>query len=189
MVSLETPLCDFGRPAIDFALPGTDGRVWTLADCRGPNGLLVMFICNHCPYVKAVRARLVRDARELLTLGIGSVAIMSNDPAIQPEDDFEGMQRIAREFDFPFPYLLDETQAVARAYGAVCTPDLFGYNGRLQLQYRGRLDASRKETAPADARRELFEAMRLVAETGRGPAEQIPGIGCSIKWREIVSQG
>jgi peroxiredoxin len=189
MVSLETPLCDFGRPAIDFALPGTDGRVWTLADCRGPKGLLVMFICNHCPYVKAVRPRLVRDARELLTLGIGSVAIMSNDPAIQPEDDFESMQRIAREFDFPFPYLLDETQAVARAYGAVCTPDFFGYNGHLQLQYRGRLDASRKQAAPADARRELFEAMRLVAETGQGPAEQTPGIGCSIKWREIASQG
>jgi peroxiredoxin len=188
MVSLETPLCDFGVPAIDFALPGTDGRTWTLADCRGPNGLLVMFICNHCPYVKAVRSRIVRDARELRTLGIGSVAIMSNDPAIQPEDDFQNMQRVAREFDFPFPYLLDETQAVARAYGAVCTPDFFGYNSRLELQYRGRLDASRKETAPADARRELFEAMRQVAETGRGPAEQIPGIGCSIKWREVTAQ-
>ena len=188
MVSLQTPLCDFGKPAVDFALPGTDGKVWTLADCRGSNGLLVMFICNHCPYVKAVRTRLVRDARELQELGVGSVAIMSNDPAIQPEDNFENMQRIAREFAFPFPYLLDETQAVARAYGAVCTPDFFGYNSRLELQYRGRLDASRKETAPADARRELFEAMRLVAETGQGPAEQIAGIGCSIKWREADAQ-
>lgn len=189
MVSLETPVCDFGKPAIDFGLTGTDGKVWTLADCRGPRGLLVMFICNHCPYVKAVRSRLVRDARELGALGIGSVAIMSNDPAIQPEDDFENMQRIAREFDFPFPYLMDETQAVARAYGAVCTPDFFGYNDRLELQYRGRLDASRKETAPAGTRRELFEAMRLVAETGQGPAEQIPAIGCSIKWRENTAQG
>jgi peroxiredoxin len=188
MVSLETPVCDFGKPAIDFALVGTDGRTWTLAGCRGPNGLLVMFICNHCPYVKAVRSRIVRDCRELRTLGIGSVAIMSNDPAIQPEDAFENMQRIAREFDFPFPYLHDETQAVARAYGAVCTPDFFGYNNRLELQYRGRLDASRKETAPANARRELFEAMRQVAETGKGPTEQIPGIGCSIKWREDTAQ-
>jgi hypothetical protein len=148
-----------------------------------------MFICNHCPYVKAVRERLVRDTRALQALGVGSVAIMSNDPAVQPEDGFENMQRIAREFAFPFPYLLDETQAVARAYGAVCTPDFFGYNSRLELQYRGRLDAGRLETTPADARRELFEAMRLVAETGQGPGEQIPGIGCSIKWREAASQG
>jgi len=188
MVSLETPLCDFGKPAVDFALPGTDGKLWTLADCRGPGGLLVMFICNHCPYVKAVRTRLVRDARELQALGVGSVAIMSNDPAVQPEDSFENMQRIAREFDFPFPYLLDETQAVARAYGAVCTPDFFGYNNSLELQYRGRLDASRKQTV-VDAPRELFEAMRMVAETGKGPREQIPGIGCSIKWRETAPQG
>jgi peroxiredoxin len=188
MVSLETPLCDFGKPAVDFALPGTDGKIWTLAGCRGPGGLLVMFICNHCPYVKAVRTRLVRDARELQALGVGSVAIMSNDPAVQPEDSFENMQRIAREFDFPFPYLLDETQAVARAYGAVCTPDFFGYNNSLELQYRGRLDASRKQTA-VDAPRELFEAMRMVAETGKGPREQIPGIGCSIKWRETAPQG
>jgi peroxiredoxin len=186
MVSLETPVCEFGKPAIDFALPGTDGKVWTLSDCRGPAGLLVMFICNHCPYVKAVRNRLLRDVRELRELGIGSVAIMSNDSVLQPEDSFENMRRIAIEFDFPFPYLLDETQAVARAYGAVCTPDFFGYNSRLELQYRGRLDASRKVTAPEGARRELFDAMRLVAETGQGPAEQIPGIGCSIKWREIA---
>jgi peroxiredoxin len=188
MVSLETPLCDFGKPAVDFALPGTDGKVWTLADCRGPGGLLVMFICNHCPYVKAVRTRLVRDTRELKALGVGSVAVMSNDAAVQPEDSFENMQRIARELAFPFPYLLDETQAVARAYGAVCTPDFFGYNNRLELQYRGRLDASRKDTV-ADAPRELFEAMRMVAVTGNGPREQIPGIGCSIKWRETAPPG
>jgi peroxiredoxin len=189
MVSLPTPVCEFGKAAIDFSLPGTDGRVWTPADCRGPKGLLVMFICNHCPYVKAVRARLVRDARGLRELGVGSVAIMSNDPAQNAEDSFENMRAIAREFAFPFPYLLDESQAVARAYGAVCTPDFFGYNSRLELQYRGRLDASGKATAPADARRELFEAMRLVAETGQGPSEQIAGIGCSIKWREETPQG
>lgn len=184
MVSLETPVCEFGKPAVDFTLPGVDGRLWTLDDCRGERGLLVMFICNHCPYVKAVRERIVRDTRELLEHGIRSVAIMSNDPADYPEDSFDNMQRIAREFDFPFPYLRDETQAVARAYGAVCTPDFFGYNADLGLQYRGRLDASRKEAAPADARRDLFEAMKQVAGTGRGPAEQIPSIGCSIKWRE-----
>jgi peroxiredoxin len=184
MVSLQTPVCDFGAPAPDFALPGTDGRVWTLADCQGKKGTLVMFICNHCPYVKAVLDRIVRDARELEAFGIRSVAIMSNDPTEYPEDSFENMQRIATERAFPFPYLLDGTQEVAKAYGAVCTPDFFGYDAGLGLQYRGRLDASRKEAAPADARRDLFEAMVEVARTGRGPAEQIPSMGCSIKWRE-----
>lgn len=183
MVSLQTPVCDFGRPAPDFALSGVDGRVWTRDQCRGEKGLLVMFVCNHCPYVKAVRERIVRDARELAALGIGAVAIMSNDPTDYPEDSFENMQRVAAEFDFPFPYLLDETQAVAKAFGAVCTPDFFGYDAGLGLQYRGRLDASRKEAAPPDARRDLFEAMREVAATGRGPREQIPSMGCSIKWR------
>jgi peroxiredoxin len=183
MVSLETPVCDFGAPAVDFSLPGVDGQIWTLEQCRGDNGLLVMFICNHCPYVKAVRERLVRDTRELLEHGINSVAIMANDPTDYEEDSFENMQRVAQEFDFPFPYLMDETQEVARAYGAVCTPDFFGYNADLELQYRGRLDASRKETAPDDARRELFEAMLQVARTGQGPRDQIPSMGCSIKWK------
>jgi peroxiredoxin len=183
MVSLETPLCDFGEAASDFSLPGIDNKLWTLEKCRGENGLLVMFICNHCPYVKAVRERLVRDTRELQGLGIRSVAIMSNDPSLYKEDSFENMQAVAREYDFPFPYLLDESQAVARAYGAVCTPDFFGYNRDMQLQYRGRLDASNQDTAPVDVRRDLFEAMRLVAATGQGPREQIPAIGCSIKWR------
>ena len=185
MVSLETPVCDFGKDAIDFSLTGIDSRQWTLEECRGPQGLLVMFICNHCPYVQAILERLVRDTRELRELGINSVAIMSNDPALYKEDSFENMQVVAREYDFPFPYLLDESQDVARAYGAVCTPDFFGYNKDLQLQYRGRLDASGKQTAPAGARRDLFEAMRLVAGTGQGPAEQVPAIGCSIKWREV----
>jgi peroxiredoxin len=183
MAALETPVCDFGRSAPDFALRGVDGGIWTLQDCRGDRGLLVMFICNHCPYVKAVRERIVRDARELLGHGIRSVAVMSNDPADYPEDSFDNMRRVAAQYDFPFPYLLDETQAVARAYGAVCTPDFFGYDAALGLQYRGRLDASRRETAPADARRELFEAMVQVARTGRGPVQQVPSIGCSIKWR------
>ena len=184
MVSLQTPVCEFGKPAVDFSLPGVDGRIWTLDDCRGEKGTLVMFICNHCPYVKAIRDRLVRDTRELLDYGVKSVAIMSNDPSLYEEDSFENMKKIAEEYDFPFPYLFDETQAVAKAYGAVCTPDFFGYNADLELQYRGRLDASRKEAAPPDARRELFEAMVQVAHTGRGPEEQIPSMGCSIKWKE-----
>ena len=183
MASLQTPVCDFGAAAPDFSLPGVDGRVWTRDQCRGARGLLVMFICNHCPYVQAVRERLVRDVRDLQGLGIGCVAIMSNDPADYPEDSFQDMQRVAREFGYPFPYLYDETQEVARAYGAVCTPDFFGYNAALGLQYRGRLDESRKEAAAPDVRRDLFEAMREVAQTGRGPAQQSPSMGCSIKWR------
>ncbi len=184
MVSLETPVCDFGQPAKDFSLPGVDGKTWTLQQCRGPRGLLVMFICNHCPYVKAIRERIVRDSRELLEYGINSVAIMSNDQALYAEDSFENMQKVAEDFGFPFPYLLDETQEVAKAYGAVCTPDFFGYNAHLELQYRGRLDASRKDAAPADARCDLYEGMKQVAQTGKGPEEQIPSMGCSIKWRE-----
>ena len=172
-----------GRPADDFELPDTDGARHSLATLRGPNGLLLMFICNHCPYVKAVIDRICRDARELPTIGIGVAAIMSNDPVEYPEDSFANMQRVARELEFPFPYLYDETQAVARAYGAVCTPDFFGFNRQLQLQYRGRLDASGRQPAPPDARRELVEAMRMIAETGHGPSEQVASIGCSIKWR------
>jgi peroxiredoxin len=183
MVSTPTPVCDFGRKAIDFDLPGVDGKRHTLASAGGPNGLLVMFICNHCPYVKAVIDRIVRDTRELATLGVGSIAIMSNDPSDYPEDSWDNMQQLAKQLDFPFPYVLDESQAVAQAYGAVCTPDFFGFNGRLELQYRGRLDESRKESAPAGVRRDLFEAMKQVALTGAGPREQISSIGCSIKWK------
>lgn len=183
MVSLETPVCEFGLDAIDFSLPGVDGEQWTLQRCRGENGLLVMFICNHCPYVKAIRDRIVRDTRELERYGINSVAIMSNDPDEYEEDSFENMRLISGQLGFTFPYLFDETQEVAKAYGAVCTPDFFGYNAHLQLQYRGRLDASRKTTAEGDVRRDLFEAMSQVANTGKGPEEQIPGMGCSIKWK------
>ena len=182
MVSLETPVCEFDKAAPDFDLPGVDGRNWTRDQCMGEKGLLVMFICNHCPYVKAVLDRIVRDARDLQALGVNCVAIMSNDPTDYPEDSFDNMRIVAEANQFPFPYLLDESQAVAKAYGAVCTPDLFGYNRDGGLQYRGRLDESRKETAPADVRRDLFEAMKQVAETGKGPEEQIPSMGCSIKW-------
>ncbi|MDX1804695.1 MAG: thioredoxin family protein, partial [Alcanivorax sp.] len=181
---VETPICDFGQPAVDFSLPGVDGKTWTLADCAGPKGLLVMFICNHCPYVKAVRERLIRDANDLKALGVGVVAINSNDAVKYPDDSFEAMKETAQQYGYPFPYLFDETQQVARAYDAVCTPDFFGYNADLKLQYRGRLDASRKDTAPEGTRRDLFEAMQQVAQTGQGPAEQIPSMGCSIKWKE-----
>lgn len=184
MVALSPPACDFGRPAIPFELLGTDGRCHSLIDCQGPNGLLVMFICNHCPFVKAVIDRIVRDCRELAAFGIGSVAIMSNDVDSYPEDSLENMLQLATRLDFGFPYLYDETQSVARAYGAVCTPDFFGYNNRLELQYRGRLDAAGRNPAATDTPRELLAAMRQVAKSGIGPREQTPSIGCSIKWRE-----
>lgn len=182
-MALETPVCDFGQPAIDFSLPGTDGKIWTLDDCRGENGLLIMFICNHCPYVQAVIDRLVRDTNELKQYGINSVAIMANDVEEYPEDSFENMKKVAKQQGFSFPYLYDESQQIAQAYGAVCTPDFFGYNKDLELQYRGRLDASRKQAADPEVRRDLFEAMKQVADTGHGPENQIPSMGCSIKWR------
>src|ERR1051326_6019135 len=183
MVLMETPICDFGKPAPPFALPGVDGKTWSLESARGPKGLLVMFICNHCPYVKAVRERLIRDAKDLTALGIGVVAISANDPTDYPEDSFHNMKEVARQYAYPFPYLFDESQQVAKDYGAICTPDFFGYNAKLELQYRGRLDESRKQAIP-NAPRDLFEAMQQVAQTGQGPKEQIPSMGCSIKWKD-----
>lgn len=182
-MAVETPVCDFGWQAPAFILPAIDGRTWSLDQVRGPKGTLVMFICNHCPYVQAVVDRLVRDANDLQALGIGIAAIMSNDVEAYPEDSFDNMKLFAARHDFTFPYLYDQSQQVARAYDAVCTPDFFGFDAHLGLQYRGRLDQSRKQAAPADVRRDLFEAMRQVAETGHGPAQQIPSMGCSIKWR------
>ena len=179
----HTPICNFGWKAPNFSLPGVDGKTHSLDELKGKNGTLVMFICNHCPYVKAVIDRVVRDVNELKAYGINAVAISSNDAVHYPEDSFENMRRFAQAHGFTFPYLYDESQAVARAYDAVCTPDFFGLNGKLELQYRGRLDASRKEAAPADAPRELFEAMKRIAETGKGPREQTPSMGCSIKWK------
>jgi peroxiredoxin len=173
---------ELGCKAADFALEGVDGKTWRLADVRGEKGTLVAFICNHCPYVKAVIGRLVEEARALQALGIGTIAIMPNDTKAYPADSFENMKAFAREHRFGFPYVIDETQAVAKAYGAVCTPDFFGFNARDELAYRGRLDASRTGLV-AGARRELYEAMKLVAETGRGPEEQLLSAGCSIKWR------
>jgi len=177
-----TPICNFGWSAVDFALEGVDGRTYTLADVRGPKGTLVMFICNHCPYVKSVIGRIVRDVADLKPEGIGAIAIMPNDTEAYPEDSFENMKVFAERHGLNFPYVIDRTQDVARAYDAVCTPDFFGFNKDLELQYRGRLDESRK-TVVEGARRDLYEAMVEIAATGRGPQEQIPSMGCSIKWR------
>jgi peroxiredoxin len=183
-MALAAPgICDFGWKARDFALRGTDGKTYRLADVRGEKGTLVVFICNHCPYVKAVIGRLVDEAKALREIGIGTVAIMPNDTKAYREDSFDNMKTFAARHGFTFPYVIDETQAVARAYGAQCTPDFFGFNARDELQYRGRLDASRTTLMPG-ARRELYEAMQKVTETGRGPEQQSPSMGCSIKWRE-----
>ena len=181
-MAAAAPVCAFDTPAPDFDLPGTDGRRYRRDALARPNGLLVMFICNHCPFVKAVLDKLVRDAAELQSHDVGTVAICSNDASAYPEDSFDNMRALAERKRFPFPYLWDETQAVAKAFGAVCTPDFFGYNGKLGLQYRGRLDDAGRSDRP-DAPRELFNAMLEVARTGRGPAQQTPSIGCSIKWK------
>ena len=180
---IQTPICDFGQKAHDFKLKSTDNKILSLDDIKGENGTLIMFICNHCPYVKSIISRIIRDTSELKQAGINSVGIMSNDQTEYEEDSFENMKKMALNNNFPFPYLVDETQEVARAYGAVCTPDFFGYNNKLGLQYRGRLDESRKESVDG-AKRELFEAMKQISRTGRGPDHQIPSMGCSIKWFE-----
>lgn len=184
-MAATAPVCEFGWKARPFGLLGTDGRTYGLDDVRGPNGLLVMFICNHCPYVKAVIDRIVRDVGALKAHGIGAIAIMPNDTARYPDDGFDHMRAFAAAHRFPFPYVIDETQETARAYGAVCTPDFFGFNAALELQYRGRLDASRIQPVP-DAEPELLNAMIQIARTGQGPREQVPSMGCSIKWREAA---
>ena len=182
-MAAESKVCDFGWKAGDFRLTGVDGRAYSLAEVKGPKGALVVFLSNHCPYVKATIDRIVRDAAELKAAGIGAVAIMPNDTAAYPADSFANMKAFAAQHRFGFPYVIDETQATARAYGAKCTPDFFGFNAALQLQYRGRLDSAGRNSAGPDNRRELVEAMQAIAATGKGPAQQVPGIGCSIKWR------
>jgi peroxiredoxin len=172
-----------GWKAKDFALGGVDGKTYSLSDARGPKGTLVMFICNHCPYVKASINRIVAEANELRLIGIGTIAIMPNDTESYPEDSFDNMKAFATRHGFTFPYVIDTSQAVARAYDAQCTPDFFGFNAQDELQYRGRLDASRMTTI-ANARRDLYEAMKQIAETGHGPKEQFPSMGCSIKWKQ-----
>ena len=182
-MAVSPPVCDFGWKAADFQLPDTDGTPWNIASLQGPSGLLLMFICNHCPYVMSVIDRLCRDVAEVQQLGFGAAAIMSNDTDAYPEDSYGNMRRLARQYGFSFPYLFDATQDVARAYGAACTPDFFGFNRDRELQYRGRLDSSGRGPATPETRRELVEAMRLIAATGKGPQRQVASIGCSIKWR------
>lgn len=176
------PICDFGWKAIDFSLQGIDGRSYSLADVAGPKGTVIVFMCNHCPYVRSIADRLAEEARALQALGIGLAGINANDAARYPEDSFENMKAFAAEHGIDFPYLVDPTQETARAYDAVCTPDFYGFNKDLELQYRGRLDESKTTLVP-DARRELYEAMKAVAETGQGPRDQIASMGCSIKWK------
>ena len=183
MVLLNASICDFGWAAPEFNLPATDGKNYTLNNIRGDNGTMIMFICNHCPYVIAIVDRMVRDAKELQGLGIGFAAICANDARTHPADSFDNMVGFAETNGFTFPYLHDENQEVARAYDAVCTPDFFGFDASLGLQYRGRLDESRASPAQPDARRDLYEAMKHVAETGKGPQDQIASMGCSIKWK------
>ena len=178
MALVSPPVCEFGWPAPEFALPATDGRVLSFSDIQGVNGTLVMFICNHCPYVIRVLDRLLAEAQALQAADIGVVAISSNDAEAYPSDSFENMKKLAKTGNFPFPYLYDETQDVGRAYNAACTPDFFGFDANGGLQYRGRLDAGE------GTRRDLYEAMMQVADTGQGPADQIPSMGCSIKWKE-----
>jgi peroxiredoxin len=182
-MAVHPPICDFGWKALDFSLTGTDGKSYALANVRGDKGTLVMFICNHCPYVKSIADRLTADAKAMQKLGVGVIAIMSNDPEYNSDDSFDNMKLFARDNGFTFPYVIDKTQDIARAYDAVCTPDFFGFNAGLELQYRGRIDASGRNPAPPGARRELLEAMTQIAETGQGPAEQTASMGCSIKWR------
>ena len=181
-MAASPPICDFGWKAVDFDLEGVDGRRYRLEDVWGERGTLVAFICNHCPYVRSVADRFAEEARALAEIGVNTVAIMANDTENYPEDSFENMKLFAERHGFGFPYLIDRTQEVARAYDAVCTPDFFGFNRDLELQYRGRLDES-KTTLVEGARRELYEAMAQVAATGWGPEEQIASMGCSIKWK------
>jgi len=183
--NVSTPVA-LGWPAAQFDLPGIDGRRHTLATARCPNGLVVMFICNHCPYVKAAIDRIVRDADALASVGIGSIAIMSNDAQAYPADSFDNMKAFATAHGMKFPYVIDESQDVARTYDAVCTPDFFGFDRDLRLAYRGRLDGAGR-SADATGKRELYDAMAQVARTGRAPVEQHPSIGCAIKWRAAPS--
>jgi len=185
-MALQIPAIEdeLGKIAPDFSLPGIDGKTYGLSDVAGKNGTIVVFICNHCPYVKASIPRLIEDVRALAGEGIGVVAISSNDAASFPEDSFENQKVFAKTYGLPFPYLCDESQEVARAFGALCTPDYFGINKHGSVEYRGRLDDGKKEPPSPGARRELLDAMRLIAKTGKGPANQTPSVGCSIKWKD-----
>jgi len=181
-MSLSSPICNFGEKSYDFSLPSTENKILNLNDIKGENGYLIMFICNHCPYVQAVISFLVEDAKYLEDVGIKSVAIMSNDTINYPEDSFENMKKFSKENVFSFPYLFDENQEVAKKYSAVCTPDFFGYNKNSELQYRGRILEARKLKPVHNGDTELRKAMQLIAKTGKGPETQFPSMGCGIKW-------
>ncbi|GFZ80681.1 thioredoxin family protein [Rickettsiales bacterium] len=182
MVKTETPQAEIDWLAEDFNLKGTDGKYYDLAKTRGPNGLVVVFMCNHCPYVQTILNKIIRDAADLKVYGIYTVGIMPNDTTSYPEDSFENMAKLHKKAQLPFPYLIDEEQSVAKKYKAVCTPDFYGFDANLELQYRGRLDSS-GNSSNLDAKRELYEAMMAVAQSGKAPKTQYPSIGCSIKWR------
>ena len=179
---IKTPICDFGQVAKNFELKSTDNKIIKLNDVKGKNGTLIMFICNHCPYVKAIIDDIVTDCKNLKEIGIKSLAICSNDPINYPDDSFDNMIKFSKNNHFNFPYLIDETQEIAKKYGAVCTPDFFGYNKNLELQYRGRI-RELKDLKPVRAgESDLYKAMKQIAETNKGPNEQIPSMGCGIKW-------
>jgi len=178
----KTPICDFGKKADNFNLKSTENKMITLNDVKGENGTLIMFICNHCPYVLATIKEVVKNCKELENDGIKSLAIMSNDPKVYEEDSFENMAQFAKDNDFNFPYVIDETQEIGKAYGAVCTPDFFGYNKNLELQYRGRIRELKNLIPVQDGESELLKAMKMISKTGKGPKEQFPSMGCSIKW-------
>ena len=182
MTLTKTPICDFGKKADSFNLLSTDNKKIELNNIKGEKGTLIMFICNHCPYVKAVIKDIVNDCKELEKIGIKSVAICSNDVKNYPEDSFENMIVFAKENNFNFPYLIDETQNVAKTYDAVCTPDFFGYNGNLELQYRGRIRELKDLKPVREGESDLLKAMKQIAETGNGPKDQVPSMGCNIKW-------
>ena len=182
MTLTETPICNFGEKARNFILPSTENKKISLNDIKGKNGTLIMFICNHCPYVKAVIKDIVKDAKYFETIGIKSAAIMSNDVKNYPEDSFENMIVFSKLHNFSFPYLIDKTQEIAKEYGAVCTPDFFGYNKNLELQYRGRIRELKNLKPVRESDSDLKIAMKMVAQSGKGPKNQIPSMGCNIKW-------
>jgi len=182
MTLTKTPICDFGKKAENFQLNSTDNKIISLNDIKGESGTLIMFICNHCPYVKAVIEEVVKDCKKLESIGIKAVAICSNDVKNYPEDSFENMIKFSQNHKFNFSYLFDETQEIAKNYGAVCTPDFFGYNKNLELQYRGRIRELKDLKPVGSGESDLYKAMKQIAETGNGPKDQIPSMGCNIKW-------
>ena len=182
MALTKTPICDFGKKAENFQLKSTENKVISLNEVKGENGTLIMFICNHCPYVKAVITEIVQDCKKLESNGVKAVAICSNDVKNYPEDSFENMIKFSKEHNFNFPYLIDETQEIAKKFDAVCTPDFFGYNKNLELQYRGRIRELKELKPVRSGESDLYKAMKLISETGKGPENQIPSMGCNIKW-------